>query len=166
MAASIAENVAASEIFDEARVWDAIRRAGLSDKVNRLEKGLATPLLKVIEDNGLELSGGENQKLALARALYKNGPIVILDEPTAALDPIAEKDIYESFGDMIDGRTAIFISHRLSSTKFCDRVAYFENGKIVEYGTHDELMAFGGKYAHMFNTQAKYYQEEEMEAIA
>lgn len=166
MAASIAENVAASEAIDEARVWDAVRRAGLADKVNRLEKGLETPLLKVIEDNGLELSGGENQKLALARALYKNGPIVILDEPTAALDPIAEKDIYESFGDMIDGRTAIFISHRLSSTKFCDRVAYFENGKIEEYGTHDELMAFGGKYAHMFNTQAQYYQDEEMEAIA
>lgn len=166
MAASIAENVASSETIDEARVWDAVRRAGLMDKVNRLEKGLETPLLKVIEDNGLELSGGENQKLALARALYKNGPIVILDEPTAALDPIAEKDIYESFGDMIDGRTAIFISHRLSSTKFCDRVAYFENGKIEEYGTHEALMALGGKYAHMFNTQAKYYQEEEMEAIA
>ncbi|HAS72676.1 MAG TPA: ABC transporter [Clostridiales bacterium UBA8960] len=166
LAASIAENVAASEAFDEARVWDAVSRSGLSEKVNRLEKKLDTPLLKVIEDRGLELSGGENQKLALARALYKNGPIVILDEPTAALDPIAEKDIYESFGEMIDGRTAIFISHRLSSTKFCDKVAYFENGKIEEYGTHDELMALDGKYAHMFNTQAQYYQEDEMEAIA
>lgn len=166
LAASIAENVAASENIDEARVWDAIKRSGLSEKVNRLDKKLETPLLKIIEDEGLELSGGENQKLALARALYKNGPIVILDEPTAALDPIAEKDIYESFGDMIDGRTSIFISHRLSSTKFCDRVAYFENGVIEEYGTHEELMAKNGKYAHMFNTQAQYYQDDEMEAIA
>ncbi|MCD4715002.1 MAG: ABC transporter ATP-binding protein/permease [Clostridiales bacterium] len=166
LAANISENVAASETYDENWVWDAVHRAGLKDKVNRLSKKLDTPLLKVIEDDGLELSGGENQKLALARALYKNGPIVILDEPTAALDPIAEKDIYESFSDMIDGRTAIFISHRLSSTKFCDKVAYFENGIIEEYGTHHELMALGGKYAHMFNTQAKYYQENGMEVSA
>lgn len=165
-AASIAENVAGSEIIDENKIWDAITRAGLKEKIHSLDKKLNTPLLKVIEDDGLELSGGENQKLALARALYKNGPIVILDEPTAALDPIAEKDIYESFSDMIDGRTAIFISHRLSSTKFCDRVAYFENGIIEEYGTHEELMTQGGKYAHMFNTQAQYYQESNVEVSA
>ena len=134
--------------------------------MDSLDKKLGTPILKVLEDDGLELSGGENQKLALARALYKNGPIVILDEPTAALDPIAEKDIYESFGDMIDGRTAIFISHRLSSTKFCDKVAYFEDGKIEEYGTHDELLHLGGKYAHMFNTQAQYYQDKNEEVSA
>lgn len=163
LAASISENVAASESYDTDRVWDAIHRAGLGGKVNSLSRKLDTPILKVIEDDGLELSGGENQKLALARALYKNGPIVILDEPTAALDPIAEKDIYESFGNMIDGRTAIFISHRLSSTKFCDKVAYFEDGKIREYGTHQELLALNGKYAHMFNTQAQYYQEQKME---
>lgn len=166
LAASIKENVAASETVDEIKVWDAITRAGLKNKVEQLEDGIETPLLKVIEDNGLELSGGENQKLALARALYKDAPIVILDEPTAALDPIAEKAIYESFSDMIDGRTAIFISHRLSSTKFCDKVAYFEAGRIIEYGTHESLMALGGKYAHMFNTQAQYYQDTEMEAIA
>lgn len=159
-AASIAENVAGGEDFDRADVWDALERAGLKSKVESLSRGLDTPLLKVIEDDGLELSGGENQKLALARALYKNGPIVILDEPTAALDPIAEKDIYESFGDMIDGRTAIFISHRLSSTKFCDKVAYFENGLICEYGTHEELLALDGKYAYMFNIQAQYYQTD------
>jgi ABC-type multidrug transport system, ATPase and permease components len=166
VAASISENVAASETYDTDRVWDAVQRAGLGDKVNSLGRKLDTPLLKIIEDDGLELSGGENQKLALARALYKNGPIVILDEPTAALDPIAEKDIYESFGDMIDGRTAIFISHRLSSTKFCDKVAYFENGKIEEYGTHYELLALNGKYAHMFNTQAQYYQDQKVEVTA
>lgn len=164
MAASISENVAAAETYHEHKVWDAVHRAGLSEKVKKLDKSLDTQLLKVIENDGLELSGGENQKLALARSLYKNGPIVILDEPTAALDPIAEKDIYESFSDMIDGRTAIFISHRLSSTKFCDKVAYFENGIIEEYGTHDELMKLNGKYAHMFKTQAKYYQSTESES--
>lgn len=165
-AASIKENVAASEHAHSERVWESLDRAGLSAKVKSLDQNIDTPLLKVIEDHGLELSGGENQKLALARALYKDGQIVILDEPTAALDPIAEKDIYESFSDMIGGRTAIFISHRLSSTKFCDKVAYFENGNIIEYGTHDELMAMSGKYAHMFYTQAQYYQDSEMEATA
>lgn len=168
IAASIAKNIAASDDYDEARVWDAAKRSGFIDKVNRLDKKLETPLLKVIEDEGLELSGGENQKLALARALYKDGPIVILDEPTAALDPIAESAIYESFNEMIGGRTAIFISHRLSSTKFCDQIAYFEDGKIVEYGTHETLLAMDGKYAHMFNMQAQYYQSksEEMEESA
>lgn len=166
LAASISENVASSDQYDEAKVWDVITRAGLKKKVDSLEKKLGTPILKVLEDDGLELSGGENQKLALARALYKDGPIVILDEPTAALDPIAEKDIYESFSDMIDGRTAIFISHRLSSTKFCDKVAYFDGGKIEEYGTHDELLSLGGKYAHMFNTQAQYYQDKVEEVSA
>lgn len=166
MAASISENVAAAETYDEPKIWDAITRAGLADKVNNLDKTINTQLLKVIENDGLELSGGENQKLALARSLYKNGPIVILDEPTAALDPIAEKDIYESFSDMIDGRTAIFISHRLSSTKFCDKVAYFENGIIEEYGTHNELMNLDGKYAHMFNTQAKYYKSIDSAEVA
>lgn len=165
-ATSIAENIAGAEGVDNERVWDAISRAGLKDKVQSLERGIDTPLLKIIEDDGLELSGGENQKLALARALYKDGPIVILDEPTAALDPIAEKDIYESFSDMIDGRTAIFISHRLSSTKFCDQVAYFENGQIVEYGTHEALLSMEGKYAHMFNTQAQYYQDDTSERSA
>ncbi len=165
-ATSIAENVAGAEGVDQNRVWDALSRAGLKDKVQSLERGIDTPLLKIIEDDGLELSGGENQKLALARALYKDGPIVILDEPTAALDPIAEKDIYESFSDMIDGRTAIFISHRLSSTKFCDQVAYFENGQIVEYGTHEALLSMEGKYAHMFNTQAQYYQDDTSERSA
>jgi len=159
LAASIGENVASSESPDEARVWDALKRSGLEPKVKKLGNGLQTPLLKVIHDDGIELSGGENQKLALARALYKNGPIVILDEPTSALDPIAEKDIYESFSDMIGNRTAIFISHRLSSTKFCDKVVYIDDGKIVEYGSHSELMALNGQYAHMFNLQAQYYQE-------
>lgn len=159
LAASISENVASTEAPDEALVWDSLRRAGLETKVKSLNNDIQTPLLKVIHDDGIELSGGENQKLALARALYKNGPIVILDEPTSALDPIAEKGIYESFGDMIGNRTAIFISHRLSSTKFCDKVIYIDDGKIVEYGSHDELMTLGGHYAHMFNLQAQYYQD-------
>ncbi len=160
LAASIAENVASCESPDETMVWDALRRSGLEKKVKTLGKSIDTELLKVIYDDGIELSGGENQKLALARALYKNGPIVILDEPTSALDPIAEKDIYESFNDMIGNRTAIFISHRLSSTKFCDKVIFIEDGKIIESGSHSELMALKGKYAHMFNLQAQYYQTQ------
>ncbi len=160
LAASIAENVASCESPDEAMVWDALKRSGLEKKVKTLGKSIDTELLKVIYDDGIELSGGENQKLALARALYKNGPIVILDEPTSALDPIAEKDIYESFNDMIGNRTAIFISHRLSSTKFCDKVVFIEDGKIIESGSHSELMALKGKYAHMFNLQAQYYQTQ------
>ena len=158
MAASIAENVASSETIDEARVWDAVRRAGLADKVNRLENGIETPLLKVIEDNGLELSGGENQKLALARALYKNGPIVILDEPTAALDPIAEHDIYCRFDELVENKTAIYISHRLSSCKFCDRILVFDQGEIIQVGSHDELIRHkGSQYEIMFSAQAAYY---------
>ena len=117
--------------------------------------------LKCLDPNGIELSGGENQRLALARALYKDGEIIVLDEPTAALDPIAEYNIYNSFNDMIGEKTAIYISHRLASTRFCDIIAFFENGEIQEYGTHDELLALNGKYAEMFNVQACYYKDEE-----
>lgn len=160
LAMSIKENVSVSkEVVNEEEVMAALCGAGIDKKVMSLPKGIDTPLLKVIEKEGLELSGGENQKIALARALYKNASIVILDEPTAALDPLAEKEIYENFNNMIGERTAIFISHRLSSTKFCDRIAFFEDGQIVEYGTHDELMALDGKYKAMFEIQSQYYQD-------
>ena len=107
----------------------------------------------------MDFSGGEKQKLALARALYKNAPVVVLDEPTSALDAIAEQKLYESFDQMIGEKSAVYISHRLASTRFCDRIAMFEGGNIIELGTHDELMEKDGAYAHMFEVQAQYYQE-------
>jgi ATP-binding cassette subfamily B protein len=120
---------------------------------------LDTPLNKQINKDGIEISGGEEQKLLLARALYKNGPVLILDEPTAALDPLAERDLYTQYGAICAGKTAIFISHRLASTKFCDRILFMEHGTIAESGTHAELMRRGGKYAALFETQSQYYTE-------
>ncbi len=111
--------------------------------------------------NGISLSGGELQKLMLARSLYKGAPVVILDEPTAALDPIAEGEMYEKYDELLQGRTGVFISHRLSSTRFCDRIVFLENGQMVEEGTHEELMKKGGAYANMFSVQAQYYREGE-----
>ena len=112
-----------------------------------------------MEDDGVDLSGGEKQKLALARALYKGAKIVVLDEPTSALDAIAEQELYERFDGMIGDKSAVYISHRLASTRFCDRIAMFEDGRLVEFGSHDELMEKNGKYAAMFNVQAQYYRE-------
>ncbi|MPM64721.1 Lipid A export ATP-binding/permease protein MsbA [bioreactor metagenome] len=132
----------------------------MGDKVRSLKKGIHTTLLKFLDEEGIELSGGENQKLALARAIYKDGHIIVLDEPTAALDAIAEYNIYKGFNDLVGDKTAIYISHRLASTRFCDVIAFFEDGQIKEYGTHEELLAKNGKYAEMFNIQAHYYQEE------
>lgn len=160
---SIAENVALAtgNDLDRAKVEECIKKANIDGKINSLEKGMDTSLLKILDSTGIELSGGENQRLALARALYKDGEIIVLDEPTAALDPIAEYNIYNSFNDMIGEKTAIYISHRLASTRFCDVIAFFENGEIQEYGTHDELLALNGKYAEMFNVQACYYKDKE-----
>lgn len=164
---NVAENIAFTDKdIDIERVMESAEKAGIKEKIDTLENSLSTNVLKVIDESGMEFSGGENQKLALARALYKNGEIVILDEPTAALDPIAEHNIYMRFNEMIEDKTAIYISHRLSSTRFCDVIAFFEDGKIKEYGTHHELMARYGKYAHMFNIQAQYYKEESMEKEA
>lgn len=136
-----------------------IDQSGLGDKINSLEKGVDTNMLKILDEKGIELSGGENQKLAIARALYKNGKILIMDEPTANLDALAENKIYQSFDELVSNRTAIYISHRLSSTRFCDRIAFIEDGKLKEYGSHDELMKLNGLYANMFNIQARYYKE-------
>jgi len=159
---TVAENVSmrSYELTDEVRVQESLERAGLGPKIKALPKGLRTPVLKVIDEGGAEFSGGEGQKLALARALYKDGPVVILDEPTAALDAIAEAQLYQQFDGLIGDRTAIYISHRLASTRFCDRVIVFEDGRIIETGTHDELMERGGRYAELFALQAKYYSEE------
>lgn len=136
-----------------------IRQAGLKDDVAKLKLGLETPVFKSYDKDGTELSGGQQQKTAISRALYKDAPIVILDEPTAALDPVAEYEIYRQFNTLVGGKTAIYISHRLSSCKFCDRIAVFADHTIKEYGTHDELVKMeNGIYSRMFNEQAKYYR--------
>ena len=132
-------------------------------KIETLEKGINTNLFKIFDDEGIELSGGEKQKLALARALYKNGDVVILDEPTASLDPIAESKIYENFNEMTKNKTSIYISHSLSSTKFCDNIIFLKNGEIVEYGNHDELMNRKGEYAELFRVQSQYYKMDREE---
>ena len=125
-----------------------------------MPEGLDTPLYKDFAENGVEVSGGEAQKIAIARALYKDAPFIILDAPTAALDPVAEAEIYARFNEISGDRTAIYISHRLSSCKFCDEIVVFHDGQIVEKGTHEELLAFEhGKYAQLWNAQAQYYTE-------
>lgn len=160
LAFSLRENVACvSAQAGDQRVMEALTAAGLSDKVNSLSKGLDQTMLKIIDPQGTEFSGGESQKLAIARALYKDGRMVIMDEPTSALDALAEADIYQHFDTLIQGKTAVYISHRLSSTQFCDRIALFDGDGLAEYGTHEELMALGGKYYEMFMIQGKYYQE-------
>ena len=157
---TIAENVAQRiEGIDEGKVWNCLKLAGLSDFVRSLPKGLQTHVGRSVYTDGILLSGGQTQRLMLARALYKGGPILVLDEPTAALDPIAESDIYQKYSAMSGGKTSIFISHRLASTRFCDRILYLADGTIAEEGTHDELLKMGGAYAELYEIQSRYYQE-------
>lgn len=137
-----------------------MNQSGLDDFVSSLPDGTATMLRKDFDISGIELSGGLEQKMALARALYKNTPLLILDEPTAALDPLAEQALYEKLDSLSNGKTAIYISHRLSSTQFCDKIAFLQNGRMVEYGSHQELMKKGGYYAEMFQVQSMYYRDE------
>ncbi len=146
---------------DMNKINEVLEQSGLSEKINSYEKGIHTNLLKIFDKEGIDLSGGEKQRLAMARALYKDGKVVILDEPTAALDALAEDRMYREFKNMIHGKTAVFISHRLGSTRFCDKIAMFEDGTIVEEGTHEELMAKNGKYAYMFGIQSQYYDEKQ-----
>ena len=157
----IEENVSMKtpEKTEAEAVVAAVKEAGLEEKIFALPENIKTQLLKIVDENGVDFSGGEKQKLALARALYKNAPVVVLDEPTSALDAIAEQRLYESFDKMIGEKSAVYISHRLASTRFCDRIAMFEGGTIIELGTHDALMEKNGAYAHMFEVQAQYYQE-------
>lgn len=158
--ATLAENVAQQvDGIDEEKVWRCLHEAGLTEKVKSLPQGLRTHIGRQVFEDGVELSGGETQRLMLARALYKDGPVLLLDEPTAALDPIAENDIYQKYNEMTAGRTSVFISHRLASTRFCDRILYLADGKIAEEGTHESLLKLGGGYAHLFEIQSQYYQE-------
>ena len=151
---------AKEEDTDMDKVNAVLEQSGLKAKIDSYEKGVHTNLLKIFDKEGIDLSGGEKQRLAMASALYKGGKIVILDEPTAALDALAEDKMYREFEKMIQGKTAVFISHRLGSTRFCDKIVMFENGVVVEEGTHDELMAENGKYAYMFRIQSQYYEDK------
>ena len=158
----LAENVSMKEPerTDRERALSCLVQAGMEEKLASLEKGIDTEILKVLYEDGVDLSGGEKQKLALARALYKDAPIIVLDEPTAALDALAEYELYQNFDKMMEGKSAVYISHRLSSTRFCDKIAMFMDGRIVEYGTHEELLAQKGEYASMFEVQAQYYEND------
>ena len=156
---TIAENIAQTdENINTDMMKRCIGQAGLTEKIDSLPDGVDTHLGKVFED-GINLSGGELQRLMLARALYKNAPIIVLDEPTSALDPIAESEIYNKYSELTDGRMAIYISHRLASTRFCDRIILIAEGSIDEEGTHDELIARKGHYADLFEIQGRYYRK-------
>ena len=156
----LGNNVAGSMEYDRDRAKKALIDAGFADRLAVMEKGLDTMLYKNLSEDGVEVSGGEAQKIAIARALYKDAPFIILDEPTAALDPIAEAEIYSKFDEIAGNKTAIYISHRLSSCKFCDEIAVFHEGAVVQQGSHAELLADrGGKYYALWNAQAQYYTE-------
>lgn len=159
---SIARNIASAMTDDEIdrkKLEYCIETAGLAEKIASLPKGADTPINREVNRDGIELSGGETQKLLLARLLYKNPPCIILDEPTAALDPIAEDRMYRRYNEIAANATSVFISHRLASTRFCDRIFLLEGANFVESGTHDELMERGGKYRELFDIQSKYYRE-------
>ena len=155
---TLGENVAARTDYEKERVLDALKDCGFTDAFSKMPEGLDTYLYKDFDKNGINVSGGEAQKIAIARALYKNAPFIILDEPTASLDPVAEAEIYEKFNSIIGDKTAIYISHRLSSCKFCDKIAVFHNGTVVQMGSHETLAADKkGKYFQLWMAQAQYY---------
>ncbi len=158
----LGENVAGSCSYDRERAEKCLRDAGFEERLNTLKDGLDTFLYKEYEPEGIDVSGGEAQKIALARTLYKDAPFIILDEPTAALDPVAEAEIYSNFNNIVGDKTAIYISHRLSSCRFCDKIAVFDEGEIVQYGNHNSLVEeTEGKYFELWNAQAQYYNEEQ-----
>ena len=154
---SVKENISMSVDFDEDRIKQSIDKSGLVKKIENLSNGSETYISREFDENGVEFSGGEGQKLAIARAIYRNSPIIILDEPTAALDPIAEYDVYSRFNELSKSKTAIYISQRLSSTRFTDKIAVLDGGKIVEFGSHNDLILNDGVYSEMFNMQKQYY---------
>ena len=155
---SLGSNVAGSVQYDPERVKKALTDAGFGERLSALENGLDTMLYKDLSEDGVDISGGEAQKIAIARALYKNAPFIILDEPTAALDPLAEAEIYSKFNEISGDKTAIYISHRLSSCIFCDEIAVFHQGQVIQQGTHEALLAdTDGKYHALWTAQAQYY---------
>ena len=158
-AGSIAINVAQTDSIDIEKVKRSIEKAGLKEKIERLPLNYYTHLGKEVYEDAIELSGGEMQRLMLARALYKEAPIILLDEPASAFDPLAESDMYQRYHKLTKDCTSVYISHRLASTRFCDRVIFLDTGKILEEGTHESLLAAGGKYAHLYQMQSQYYQE-------
>ncbi len=159
---SLGENVGACVSYDEEKAVSCLEKAGLGQRLKELEKGVGTYLYKNFDEDGIEISGGEAQKMALARALYKDAPFMILDEPTAALDPVAEYEIYSRFNEIVGGKTAVYISHRLSSCRFCDDIAVFDEGRLVQRGSHEELVADrDGKYYELWQAQAQYYEGEQ-----
>ena len=160
---SIEENIGLSESIDKGKLNDSIEKSGLRKKINELPLKEKTPLFRSYDDDGVELSGGEAQKLGIARSLYKDSKVVILDEPTAALDPIAEYEIYQHFNMLVEGRTSIYISHRLASTRFSNNIIVLDKGEIVESGNHIALMKKNGLYSEMYNMQAEYYNNSAQE---
>lgn len=155
----LGQNVAARFEYDRVRVEDCLKEAGFGDRLGAMQSGVETYLYKDFDETGVEISGGEAQKIAIARALYKDAPFIILDEPTAALDPIAEYEIYSKFNEIVGNKTAIYISHRLSSCRFCDDIAVFHEGRLIQRGNHDALVSDkGGKYCELWNAQAQYYR--------
>lgn len=156
---TVAQNIAASDDYDKAKLYDSFEKADIKERILKMANKENTYLYKDLDENGLEISGGEAQKLALTRALYKDAPIVILDEPTASMDPIAESSVYSKFNSFVENKTAIYISHRLSSCAFCDNIAVFDKAELVEVGTHHNLLSNNGKYSELWNAQVEFYVE-------
>lgn len=166
LALSLADNVALTNPPQPQRVESALKDADLADFVATLPQKAHTPMTRYTRDDGIKLSGGQSQKLMLARALYKDAPVLVLDEPTAALDAIAENEVYQEYAQLASGKTSLFISHRLASTRFCDTILFMDHGQVLESGTHDQLIANNGRYAQMYHIQSKYYQPEAKEVPA
>ena len=165
LAFPLGQNVAASQNYDRERAEKCLRMAGFGERLDSMPEGLDTCLYREFDEKGVEVSGGEAQKIALARALYKDAPFIVLDEPTAALDPIAEYEVYSHFDELVSDKTAIYISHRLSSCRFCDDIAVFDHGQVVQQGSHDSLLADeDGQYAKLWHAQAQYYEKHSGEA--
>lgn len=159
MPMTIAENITAEQSYDKERLFAAFDKAGITDKIDSLSEKENTLMVKDVYKNAADFSGGEKQKLLLAKAVYKNAPVLILDEPTAALDPISENELYLKYNELTEDKISFFISHRLSSTRFCDRILFIKDGAVAESGTHEELMAKKGAYYRMYQTQSMYYRE-------
>lgn len=162
---TVAENICAKSDYDSEKLYSALEQSGIADKIYSLDKKENSFMVKDVYKDAVDFSGGEKQKLLLAKAIYKDAPVLILDEPTAALDPIAENELYLKYNELTKGKLSFFISHRLSSTRFCDRILFIKDGKIAEEGSHEELMALKGSYYKMYQLQSYYYKEMGGEAV-